>query len=156
MRSFRRLNSTRPQQWFTTETSPTNLLLLEDIVTPEEEDAFISIATKILARKKYEGNHWDDVIIKYKEVDFGHHLNRLDQSLPEVVRVNSAITKVKSRIQEALNRSSMEFQSSHVIDLAPDGWIGKKYPTYQHLVVPLCVKGVVINRSLCLQRKRNS
>lgn len=123
---LRRLKVPRPHRWFTTETSPTNLLLLEDIVTPDEEDAFISIATKILARKKYEGNHWDDVIIKYKEVDFGQHLNRLDQTLPEVVLVNSAVTKVQSRIEEALKRSNMEFQSPHVIDLAPDGWIGKQ------------------------------
>jgi hypothetical protein len=101
------------------------LLLLENIVDPIEEDAFIAVASKILARKRYEGNHWDDVIIKYKEVDFGQHLSRLDQSDSNVRIIQKALTRIKSIIPKELGREEMRFQSPHIIDLAPDGWIGK-------------------------------
>lgn len=105
--------------------SNSKLALLENVIDAEEEAVLIKIVSQILARKRYEGNHWDDVIVKYKEVDLGSHLKRLNQTDPDMVIIQSILTRLKDRISKELQRNSIPFQSPHVIDLASDGWIGK-------------------------------
>ena len=61
------------------------------------------------------GNHWDDVISKYKEVDLGNY------KLPD--NVTSVFDRVKALINVKLNEE-IKYISPHVIDLAEDGYTG--------------------------------
>ena len=62
------------------------------------------------------GNHWDDVILQYKELELGPNNKVPDQ-------VKAIMTKVQRRIEESIGHSAT-FLSPHVIDLSADGYIG--------------------------------
>jgi hypothetical protein len=89
------------------------------------------------------GNHWDDVIVKYKEVDLEMHLDRAVNgqygseglfAKKNVSLVQFKLDNFSAVLRNALSREpfnlsdedtqEMLFQSAHVIDLAEDGWIG--------------------------------
>jgi len=62
------------------------------------------------------GNHWDDVIQQYKELELGPNYKVPDQ-------VKAVMTKVQSKIEESIGHSTT-FLSPHVIDLSAEGYIG--------------------------------
>ncbi|RYH14506.1 hypothetical protein EON65_33485, partial [archaeon] len=69
------------------------------------------------------GNHWDDVISKYKEVDSALYKQ------PDSVQ--AILTKVENFIKTRMhveNDDCLKFISPHLIDLAPEGHIGKHLP----------------------------
>lgn len=46
-----------------------DLCVMEDIITEEEELLIADECMKILKRRRYEEDHWDSVIIKFKEME---------------------------------------------------------------------------------------
>lgn len=64
----------------------------------------------------FPGNHWDDVITKYKEVDLANY------KIPQDVGI--VFEKIRSLISKELSFKN-DFLTPHVIDLAKDGRIGK-------------------------------
>lgn len=65
------------------------------------------------------GSHWDDVISRYKEVDSAN-FRRSD----EVTALLSKIESIVKEHMQILHDDSSKFISPHLIDLAPDGYIG--------------------------------
>jgi len=61
------------------------------------------------------GNHWDDVILQYKELELGPNNKVPDQ-------VKAIMTKVQCKIEENIGHSAT-FLPPHVIDLSADGYI---------------------------------
>ena len=72
---------------------------------------------------QFAGNHWDDVIAKYKEVELSSQL----YSPPP--HIQTIFTRIQSLIEVALDRSEskIEFMAPHIIDLAKEGHIGEQY-----------------------------
>jgi hypothetical protein len=64
------------------------------------------------------GNHWDDVITRYKEVDLANY------KIPE--NVDAVFEKIRKLIKKEI-LFEKEFLTPHVIDLAKDGRIGKAH-----------------------------
>eukprot|EP01031_Cornospumella_fuschlensis_P037160 gene37160-45102_t len=96
-----------------------HLQLFHEIITVDEEAVLMKWIDPIMKRKRYEGNHWDDVISKYKEVDSSWH------KPPD--NVYAILNKIEGFIKENMyirNEESLKFISPHLIDLAPEGSIG--------------------------------
>jgi hypothetical protein len=115
----------------------THLQLFNDVISEEEEYRIIAYLNPVLARKRYEGelhviiitnasshgdifkgNHWDDVIAKYKEIE-------LSSNYKVPFEIESIFRRIEGQIEVALKRDKIHFMSPHVIDLARDGHIGE-------------------------------
>ncbi|KAJ1425053.1 hypothetical protein B484DRAFT_480399 [Ochromonadaceae sp. CCMP2298] len=92
-----------------------NLILLEDAIDADAERTLSAFLEPLLSRKRYEGNHWDDVIQLYKEVELSNY------KVPDDVR--DILASVQRTIERRLG-GEIHFLSPHVIDLAPEGFIG--------------------------------
>lgn len=46
-----------------------DLQVLEDVMTEQEELVVTDEAMKLLKRRRYEENHWDNVIVNFKEME---------------------------------------------------------------------------------------
>lgn len=46
-----------------------DLRVMEEIITKEEETIVADECMKILKRRRYEEDHWDQVIVKFKEME---------------------------------------------------------------------------------------
>ena len=68
------------------------------------------------------GDHWDEVIKNYKEIELSGSKN----TTPDIDKI---INQVKYFIQEVTSTSHLQFLSPHVIDLSKDGFICKMFVT---------------------------
>lgn len=69
--------------------SEEDLQVLTDVLTEEEEMAVADECMKILKRRRYEENHWDSVIVKFKE---------MERSRWSPGELSSAVTKQETRL----------------------------------------------------------
>lgn len=46
-----------------------DLKLMEEVITEEEEDILVDECKQYLKRRKLEENHWDQVIVDFKEME---------------------------------------------------------------------------------------
>lgn len=46
-----------------------NLQLLKDVISVDQEKTLIKFIDAIIKRKRYEKNHFDDVILNYRETE---------------------------------------------------------------------------------------
>ena len=94
--------------------SERSLEILPDLISEREENLLIESFAPLL-NFRYQGTHWDDVIVKYREVELDVHQNPL-------------WLEVTGRIHEAVKRQqgrpNLAFLPPHVVDLAADGHIG--------------------------------
>jgi hypothetical protein len=93
-----------------------NLILLEDAINEDDERTLNKFLEPVLSRKRYEGNHWDDVIQLYKEIELSNY------------KVPDNVTEILASVQQKIERKlggEISFLSPHVIDLAAEGFIGK-------------------------------
>lgn len=93
---------------------PSEFFFLKDCINCDEENLLLNAFAKPLKRRKYEGNHWDDVISKYKEIQVIE-----TNYQPEVQDI---INKCKTIVSKALKKE-INFLPPHLIDLAQDGQI---------------------------------
>eukprot|EP01041_Mallomonas_annulata_P010894 gene10894-22744_t len=96
------------------EIPPDSLFLLEDVISKDEEMIIMSALQPALSKKKYQGNHWDDVIIKYKEYELNNNLTK---------SVHLILSTVAKKVMEVCRRR-MVMLPPHVIELHEDGHIG--------------------------------
>jgi len=92
-----------------------HLQIYHNIINEFEEKMIMEFLNPVLARRKYEGNHWDDVITKYKEIDLANY------PIPD--HVQEIFEKIRAHIRKEA-KFEHEFLTPHVIDLAKDGHIG--------------------------------
>ncbi|GAB9471497.1 Alpha-ketoglutarate-dependent dioxygenase alkB 7 [Globisporangium polare] len=88
-----------------------DLRMMEEVISEEEETIVADECMKILKRRRYEEDHWDQVIVKFKEM--------------ERSRWSTETKRILDRIREApiLPQELNYFPAVHVIDLAEDGYI---------------------------------
>ncbi|CAI5732932.1 unnamed protein product [Hyaloperonospora brassicae] len=87
------------------------LQVVLDVVTEDEERLVADECTSRLRRRRYEENHWDNVIVKFKEM--------------ERSRWSAETLRILQKVREAavLPQELNYFPAVHVIELAEDGYI---------------------------------
>lgn len=92
-----------------------SFFIVEECITTDEENYLISELNPIFSKKRYQGNHWDDVIYKYKESQIV-----LDTtSFP----VRMIFERLMDTIKVKCNKPEISMLAPHVIDLHKDGSI---------------------------------
>lgn len=89
-----------------------DLLLEQDVISSEDEKILVEECDFRLKRRRYERNHWDDVIIAFKEFETTEW-SRQSSEILDRIRQSSLFTQHGPSL----------LPSVHVIDLAPDGFI---------------------------------
>jgi len=92
-----------------------HLQVYQNVIDAAEEKQIVDFLNPVLARRRYEGNHWDDVITKYKEIDLAKY------PIPD--QIQSIFDKIRNHIRKEVSFEK-EFLTPHVIDLSKDGHIG--------------------------------
>jgi hypothetical protein len=99
------------------------LLIVPDIISEKEEESILEFVKPKLRRKRYEGDHWDSVITKYKETEMS------STNVPN--SVNDVIKRLSDLIKDSTAQPMMQILPPHILDLAADGYIGKDRPTLE-------------------------
>ncbi|OWZ21895.1 hypothetical protein PHMEG_0003476 [Phytophthora megakarya] len=88
-----------------------DLQLMLDVITEDEEKVVADECSRILKRRRYEEDHWDNVIIKFKEM--------------ERSRWSTETRNILDKVREAaiVPKELNYFPAVHVIELAEDGYI---------------------------------
>ncbi|CAH0473912.1 unnamed protein product [Peronospora belbahrii] len=88
-----------------------DLQIMLDVITEDEELVVADECSRFLKRRRYEKNHWDNVIVKFKEM--------------ECSRWSNETLRILQKIREAviLPKELKYFPAVHVIELAEDGYI---------------------------------
>ncbi|RMX62165.1 hypothetical protein DD238_003602 [Peronospora effusa] len=88
-----------------------DLQIMLDVITKDEELLVADECSRILKRRRYEENHWDNAIVKFKEM--------------ERSRWSTETLRVLQKVREAtiLPKELNYFPAVHVIELAEDGYI---------------------------------
>ena len=90
--------------------------IVRNIITPHQAKIITDHLEKVFKRKKYEGNHWDDVIINYKEIELTTR-NTTNE-------IDSILKPVQEWIQEETRTTNKLYLPVHAIDVSEDGKIG--------------------------------
>lgn len=103
--------------------SPHAVCIIPEVITPAQEKTLVRELEPVLKRRRYERDHWDQVIVGFKEVE------RPFWSDPEN---EATVANIRRRIQALVrdNATAMPAEEAdlpwlppHVIDLAADGFI---------------------------------
>ena len=84
--------------------------MIKNVITPREERLLVKECEQFLNKRKYMHDHWDDVIVGYREIE------KLRTAWSEESQ------SVLERIVKQLPKREY-MPTVHVIDLAPDGFI---------------------------------
>jgi alkylated DNA repair protein alkB family protein 7 len=98
---------------FDDQIDPLDLQLMEEVITEEEEQIVAEECIKVLRRRRYERNHWDNVIINFKEME--RSPSKWSQETRQILE--------KLHFLPILPKELTYFPQVHVIDLAEDGFI---------------------------------
>ena len=93
------------------------LLVIPDIISESEEAAIVSFVQPKLQRKRYEGDHFDGVISKYKETEMS--------VINAPGAISMAMERIKGVIRETTGVHDMAMMPPHVLDLSAEGFIGE-------------------------------
>ncbi|KAF1319626.1 hypothetical protein FI667_g13085, partial [Globisporangium splendens] len=103
-----------------------DLRVMQDVVTEEEELVVAEECMKILKRRRYEEDHWDQVIVKFKEMERSRWSTELTKKHAiACVWLRIETKRILDRLREVpiLPQGLEYFPAVHVIDLAEDGYI---------------------------------
>lgn len=91
--------------------SEADLQIELDVITEDEEKVLSDECSRILKRRRFEEDHWDNVIVKFKEM--------------ERSRWSSETQRILQKVRKAaiLPQELTYFPAVHVIELAEDGYI---------------------------------
>jgi alkylated DNA repair protein alkB family protein 7 len=123
--------------------------LIKDVISEEEEATLIEYISSLLKRKRYEGEHWDSVIVRYKELEL--HEGRV---MPEGVHV--VLDRLAKTIKDAYERPVESLQPPHVIDLDSAGRIGPHVDSIKHSGGVLCGLSLMSSRIMQLAPEESS
>lgn len=82
-----------------------------EVVTEEEEKLIISHIDNLFRRKRYEVNHWDGVITKYREIE-----------LQADILIDTYILRLQKIVIDGVGQH-LTFLQPHALDLHSDGFI---------------------------------
>ena len=91
-----------------------SLIVMPDFISASEEEEICKHVYPLL-KFRYQGTHWDDVIVKYREIELAVEEHAVWQRVTE---------RMKEAIMEHQGQPDMQFLAPHVVDLAKDGHIG--------------------------------
>ncbi|XP_026470788.1 alpha-ketoglutarate-dependent dioxygenase alkB homolog 7, mitochondrial-like [Ctenocephalides felis] len=89
-----------------------NMIVLKEFVTPQEEENLMNELEPLLKKRRYEFDHWDNAIHGFREI--------------EHKKWNSDNDKILQRVRDvAFDKKSVEnvLEHVHVLDLSKDGKI---------------------------------
>ena len=98
-----------------------NFLVVPDFITIEEEKAFLEILQPKFRRRRYEGDHWDSVIVAYKETQLPSMMENPEGYYPPILK--SALQRIEAFLRKITQVENMEILPYHVVDLSNDGHI---------------------------------
>jgi hypothetical protein len=108
------------------------LIVVPNFISELEEEAVAQFVQPKLQRKRYEGNHWDSVITKYKETEMS--------SLNAPETVSRTLDRVSDFIRKVTDSPDMVILPPHILDLSADGFIGERYAVIESLeLIDLCL-----------------
>lgn len=102
------------------------LILVPNFITVDEEKVLEKYVYPKLRRKRYEGDHWDSVISKYKETEIS--------TIGDDHAVTKIVEGVQNFIKNIVGSSKMVLLPPHVVDLSADGCIGEYYENHRQLL----------------------
>lgn len=144
VRNAKFLSSLLPQATDVSKQLVSRLEVHHEVITEVEEQLLLKFLQPVLAKRRYEGSHWDSVITRYKEIDLAHYLPRSDAPLSsdnsteianQVREINGVLEKVEAFVRRRCEYDDMKFLSTHCIDLASDGHIGNTLPPLYYLLL---------------------
>eukprot|EP00127_Corallochytrium_limacisporum_P004955 Clim_evm29s195 gene=Clim_evmTU29s195 len=92
-----------------------SFVLIEEFISPDEEDAIMAAMRMKFLKMKYETNHWDNAISKYREFE--------TQGLENCPEWDAVVARVRA-VPELKTSLRTPFKSLvHVLDLAKGGFI---------------------------------
>jgi alkylated DNA repair protein alkB homolog 7 len=122
----------------------TAVRIIPNVITLEQEEDLMKEIDPVMSRRRYARNHWDDVIIGYKEIERLHWTSGNNAATVDFIRntISDAIVgdkKVVSRIHSGLSGENgatnmialddifgvrvRSWLPVHIIDLSSDGFI---------------------------------
>lgn len=113
--------------------------LLENVISHAEEEELVRYVSSLLRRKRYEGNHWDSVIVQYKELEL-HEARKMPERVEDVLR------RVEALIKQSYRSEIGQLQPPHVIDLDALGRIGPHIDSIKHSGGVLCGLSLMSSR----------
>jgi hypothetical protein len=122
--------------------------VMHEVITEIEEKELCAYISSLLKRKRYEGEHWDSVISKYKELEL-----HKDRKLP--ARVNATLKRLESTIKGSYN-TKVSLIDPHVIDLDAEGRIGSHVDSVKHSGGVLCGLSLLSTRVMKLRIDQDS
>ena len=99
------------------------MCIIPEAVTVVQATSLVEELDPVLKRRRYERNHWDQVIIGYKEVErpvWNVPMNV--ETIANVRRQVDALVRTGSTAVSSADRT-LDWLPVHFIDLAPDGYI---------------------------------
>jgi alkylated DNA repair protein alkB family protein 7 len=102
----------------------TAIRLIPDVITPQAEEALVAELDPVMKRRRYSSNHWDSVIVGYKEVERPFWNDIENQNTIDLIRrkISEAIED-GGTVDEGVRCPVEEWLPVHAIDLAPTGFI---------------------------------
>ena len=128
-----------------------HFFLLPNAISEEEEQALVAYLDPLLRRKRYEGDHWDSVIVQYKEAELRPISARGVPMPPLVAAVLSRLHKV---ISANYRFPVPELQLPHAIDLSREGFIGYHIDNVRHSGGVLAGLSLLSTRTMRLRRQQ--
>jgi len=101
-------------------TSP--VVIIPDVITPNQEESLVSELEHVLKRRRYSRDHWDAVIVGYKEVERPFWSDPENSSTVGVIR-EQIVEAVRDLAFDDVPTDVKEWLPVHVVDLASDGFI---------------------------------
>eukprot|EP00632_Arachnochrysis_sp_CCMP2950_P007633 CAMPEP_0185704072 /NCGR_PEP_ID=MMETSP1164-20130828/16207_1 /TAXON_ID=1104430 /ORGANISM="Chrysoreinhardia sp, Strain CCMP2950" /LENGTH=265 /DNA_ID=CAMNT_0028371409 /DNA_START=275 /DNA_END=1068 /DNA_ORIENTATION=- len=120
-RFFCRSPTTQKKNFHATK-PPDGLGIFPEFVTPAEHDALVAVADARLRRRRYEPDHWDAVIRKYREAELADWADADATAAAALRRARDAVERAVRRPDND-DAPPLRFLPPHVIDLREDGRI---------------------------------
>jgi len=103
-------------RWSPSDFDPKSAVVYDNFVSEEEANLLAEQISALMRRRRYEKNHWDSVIVGYKEVE----LIDEDAMLNDLI-IRNLLHRTRSYLQENHLTPASTFLPCHAIDLKADG-----------------------------------
>lgn len=88
--------------------------VFNEVISVTQERALIDEIDPLLSRRRYQRDHWDQVIVGYKEIERPHWSNPMNES---------TIDAIRDKITRIVKQQSFSWLPVHVIELEKEGFI---------------------------------
>jgi hypothetical protein len=103
--------------------------LIPNVISASEESVLMSYIDPLVKRKRYEGDHWDSVIVSYKEMELLPMSNR---GVPMPAEVRVILERMHNILRANYKFPIVDFLPPHAIDLASTGHIDYHVDSVKH------------------------